>query len=93
MTWLEAPERYCRSAERREGITVAGVPDDWALLRVINTDTNQPVMHVIEVDCDEGWVRQHIYEDGKAVIEGMNGGAHIKAERTTGNFRIEREEE
>lgn len=72
---------------------VAGTPEDWHHLRIVNEDTGEPMLYVTEVNCDEGWARRHVYgADGKPEIEGVNGGAHIKIERITGNFRIEREE-
>ncbi len=92
-TWARAPERYARAHERMGGLLIAGTPDDWLHLRIIDEETDKQVEGVVEVNCDAGWVRclVRLESNDGYEMEGVNGDRVLKTERLEGKFRIERE--
>lgn len=93
--WRRTSERYAKADEHANGFRVHGTPFDWHMLRVIEEETGKLVDDVIEINCDEGWLRRHVRtEDGCGYeLEGVNGGRTLKTERVEGKFRLEREVE
>jgi hypothetical protein len=66
-----------------------GPPDNWCGAEIFDDDTGEKISHVVEVDCDAGWlIRYKIGANDQPKILGGERDAELETEQLEGNFRI-----
>ena len=65
-----------------------GPLEDWMDVLVLDVATGEAVKHVVEVDCDAGWLLRHAHDSRGLPYLGADG--EVAMERVEGRFMLVR---